>query len=83
MEYFVYILECRDKTLYCGFTNNMEKRLIDHNTTEKGAKYTRVRRPVKLRYFEKFNNRSDAQKREFQIKKLTRSQKLELIFPAS
>jgi putative endonuclease len=75
----VYILECSDKTLYCGWTNNLEKRLHEHNEGKNGAKYTRGRRPVKLVYQEPCLTRSDALKREREIKGLTRLKKLRLI----
>lgn len=76
MEHFVYILECGDKTLYIGYTNDLEKRVLAHNTLNTGAKYTRGRRPVKLKYFEKFDTKSDAMKREAELKKMTRKEKL-------
>ena len=76
---FVYILECSDKTLYAGWTNNMEKRLQEHNEGKSGAKYTRGRRPVRLVYREPCPTKSDALKRERAIKKLSRAQKLLLI----
>lgn len=79
MSYFVYILECADKTLYTGITTDVQKRLLEHNESDKGAKYTRVRRPVKLVYSEDAIDRSMASKREYAIKKLTRAKKLELI----
>ena len=79
MSYFVYILECADKTLYTGITTDVQKRLLEHNESDKGAKYTRVRRPVKLVYTEDAPDRSMASKREYAIKKLTRAKKLELI----
>lgn len=75
----VYILECSDKTLYCGWTNDLEKRLHEHNEGKNGAKYTRGRRPVKLVYQEPCLTRSDALKREREIKGLTRLKKLRLI----
>ena len=75
---YTYILECVDKTLYTGWTNNLEKRVLVHNSG-KGAKYTRARIPVKLVYFEEFEDKVSAQKREYAIKKLTRANKLELI----
>jgi len=78
-DWIVYILECKDKTLYTGITNNLEKRLQQHNHGQEGAKYTRVRRPVKCVYQEKQAGRSAATKREMAIKKLTRSAKLKLI----
>jgi len=79
MSYFVYILECSDKSLYTGITTDVKKRLDEHNTSEKGAKYTKARRPVTLRYFEKSENRSSASKREYEIKKLPRTKKLQLV----
>ena len=76
--YVVYILECADGTLYTGVTTDMERRLSEHNEGDKGAKYTRARRPVKMRYQEACASRSIAQKREAEIRKLTRAQKLAL-----
>lgn len=78
-DWFVYILECKDKTLYTGITNNLEKRLEQHNNSPEGAKYTRARRPVKCIYQENQANRSEATKREMAIKKLSRTEKLKLI----
>ncbi|WP_099203239.1 GIY-YIG nuclease family protein [Miniphocaeibacter massiliensis] len=75
---YVYILECIDGTLYTGWTNDIERRLISHNIG-KGAKYTRGRTPVKLIYIEKYPTKVEAMKREFQIKKFTRQKKLHLI----
>ena len=77
--YFVYILECKDKSLYVGCTNNLEKRLKQHNELKSGAHYTKIRRPVKLVYTEKFNKFSDARAREAEIKRWSRPQKLQLI----
>ncbi len=79
MEYLVYILECSDGTLYTGVTTHVERRVEEHNTSEKGAKYTRVRRPVKLVYSKVFPDRSTAQKEEWRIKKMTKSQKEKLL----
>ena len=75
---YTYILKCADGTLYCGWTNNLEKRLKSHNEG-KGAKYTRSRLPVILVYYEEFETSRQAQSREVKIKRLTRAQKLELI----
>ncbi|MFY9284010.1 MAG: GIY-YIG nuclease family protein [Miniphocaeibacter sp.] len=75
---YVYILECKDGSLYTGWTTDLNKRLETHNKGL-GAKYTRGRIPVKLVYYESFNNKGDALKREIKIKKLTRNKKLELI----
>jgi len=80
MSYFVYILECNDGSLYTGITKDISKRLNEHNLSDKGAKYTKVRRPVKLVYKESSENRSTASKREYAIKKLTRLKKLALIY---
>ena len=79
MKYFVYILECGDKTLYIGYTNDLEKRVLAHNTLKSGAKYTKGRRPVKLVYSEKFKTKSESLKREIALKKMTRKKKLEII----
>ncbi|MEG1222049.1 MAG: GIY-YIG nuclease family protein [Anaerovoracaceae bacterium] len=76
--YYIYILECKDGSLYTGFTNNIEDRIKRHNAG-KGAKYTRGRTPVVLRYSEEFEDKSSALKREAQIKKLTKEKKLQLI----
>ena len=77
-KYYVYIVNCNDNTLYCGYSNNVEKRVDTHNKSL-GAKYTKTRLPVKLVYTECFNSKSEAMKREYQIKQLTRQQKLKLI----
>jgi putative endonuclease len=77
--YTVYILECSDGTLYIGSTNNLEKRLHQHNELKSGAHYTKIRRPVILKYKELSSTISSARKREAEIKKLSRVQKLELI----
>lgn len=79
MTYFVYILECADKTLYTGITTDLKRRIAEHNDGKLGAKYTSARRPVKLVYSKKFKNRSLASKAEAQIKKLKKTEKLKLI----
>lgn len=79
MSYFVYILKCNDGSLYTGITKDVTKRLEEHNTSDKGAKYTKARRPVSLLYEEPSKDRSTASKREYAIKKLTRAKKLQLI----
>lgn len=78
MSWFVYILECRDKTLYTGITINLEKRETAHNMG-KGAKSILGRRPVKIVYSEVYNTRIEASKREYEIKTWKRDKKLELI----
>jgi len=77
--YYVYILECSDKTLYTGITTDITRRLYEHNNSKKGAKYTRIRRPVRLVYSEEYLERSSASKREYAIKKLSRDKKLALL----
>lgn len=76
--FYVYIVECSDTTLYVGYTTNIEKRINDHNTSKHGAHYTKIRRPVVLKYQEKYPTLSEALKREAAIKKLTRKAKLSL-----
>lgn len=75
---YTYILECKDGTYYTGWTNNLEKRLKDHNEG-KGAKYTRARRPVVLAYYEEFETKEEAMQREYAIKQMKRSEKAALI----
>lgn len=75
--WFIYLLECSDGTLYCGITNNLDKRISTHNN-KRGAKYTKTRVPVTLFYFEQVENKSLALKREIEIKKLSRLEKLSL-----
>lgn len=75
MNCYMYMVQCSDGTLYTGWTNDLKKRLEKHNAG-KGARYTRGRLPVKLVYYEVFATKSEAMKREAQIKKLSRKQKL-------
>lgn len=76
--FYVYLLECGDGSLYCGYTDDVVKRLAAHSQGL-GAKYTRSRLPLKLVYSEELPTKSDALKREYAIKKLTRKEKLSLI----
>lgn len=76
--YCTYILECSDKTLYCGYTGDIDKRLKTHGSG-KGAKYTRSRLPVRLVYLEEYATKREAMSREYAIKRLTRAEKLLLI----
>lgn len=78
MKACTYLLRCADGTLYCGWTNDLEKRLAAHNSG-KASKYTRSRLPVKLVYFETFDTKQEAMSREARIKRLSRQQKLDLI----
>lgn len=77
--WYLYVVECADGTLYTGITNNVSRRLHEHNNTKKGAKYTRVRRPVRLVWEKQYNNRSEAQSAEYQFKKLLHKQKWQII----
>ena len=77
MPAFVYLLRCCDGSLYCGWTDDLERRMATHNTG-KGARYTRSRKPVRLVWSEELTDRSAALKREIAIKRLTRTQKLAL-----
>ena len=73
-----YLVRCSDGTLYCGWTNCLEKRVKAHNSG-KGARYTKSRRPVELVYWEEAESKEEAMRREAAIKKLTRKEKEELI----
>ncbi len=75
---YTYIVRCKDDTLYCGWTNNLEKRIANHNAGT-GAKYTKHRRPVELVYFETHDTKEEAMRREYAIKQMNRQQKLKLI----
>lgn len=75
---YTYMLRCRDGSLYTGWTNDLEKRVDEHNKG-KGAKYTKTRRPVELIYYEEFATKQEAMKREYAIKQLKREEKLKLI----
>ena len=79
MKYKVYILECADTSLYIGCTNDIDKRLKQHNDLKSGAHYTKIRRPVILVYSENFDTLKDARKREAEIKSWNRGKKLKLI----
>jgi putative endonuclease len=78
LKAYTYLLRCADGTLYCGWTNDIEKRLAAHNSG-KASKYTRSRLPAELVYVETFDTKQEAMSREAQIKRLSRRQKLALI----
>jgi len=78
MSYYVYILECSDKSLYTGITNNLKRRFLEH-FSGKGCRYTKSNPPIKARYSEIYPTRSAALKREAQIKSWSRTKKLALI----
>lgn len=75
---YTYILKCKDDSLYTGWTNDLKKRITSHNAG-KGAKYTKARRTVELVYYEEFQTREEAMKREYAIKQLSRKEKEALI----
>lgn len=78
--YYFYIVRCSDNTLYCGQTNNLQKRIQEHNFDKsKSARYTKVRRPIKLVYFEQYETLQEAMKRELQVKRFSRNKKEALI----
>ncbi len=79
MAFFVYMLECSDGTLYSGSTPDLKKRLHAHNHLKSGARYTRARRPVRLVYSKKCRTLKEARRREYELKQLTRGQKLDLV----
>jgi len=80
MNWFIYIVRCKDKSFYTGITNNLERRMNQHNTSKSlGSRYARTRRPVKLVFSELTTSRSKALKREAEIKKLSRKEKFDLI----
>jgi putative endonuclease len=75
-SHYFYVLECRDESLYAGYTNNLEKRIKMHNTG-KGAKYTKARGPVKCIYFETYETKQQAMSAEYAFKQLTRTKKFD------
>lgn len=75
---YTYIVKCSDGTLYTGWTNNLEKRIRDHNAG-KGAKYTKSRCPIELVYYETFTTKEEAMRREYAIKQLERKEKMKLV----
>lgn len=78
MLHYVYILACADTTLYVGCTNNLKKRIAEHNGKKSGAHYTKIRRPVTLVYSERFATLGKARAREAEIKRMTRKKKIAL-----
>lgn len=82
-EWHVYMLRCSDDSYYTGITTNLERRIEEHNSSTKAAKYTRARRPVELAYSERLGDRSSASKREAEIKRYSRKKKQQLAQSAS
>ncbi|MBP9701888.1 MAG: GIY-YIG nuclease family protein [Candidatus Pacebacteria bacterium] len=78
MSYYVYILKCADSTLYVGSTNDLEKRVHQHNNSKNGAHYTKIRRPVKLVHSETFETYGESRVREAEIKRMKREDKIRL-----
>ena len=77
-DHVVYVLECADGSLYTGYTTDLERRVAEHDAGD-GAKYTRGRTPVELRYHERFDSKSAAMSREYEIKQLSRTAKERLV----
>ena len=77
-KHYIYIVRCKDGSLYTGYAKDIEQRVAKHNSGQ-GAKYTKIRRPVELVYQEVFDTKSEAMKREYEIKTFTREKKLQLI----
>lgn len=78
-KFYVYIVECSDSTLYTGIARDLERRMHEHNGAKTGARYTRARRPVVLKYIEVKSSRGAALSREIAIKRLTHAEKISLI----
>ncbi len=78
MNWYLYIIECSDESLYTGITKDLERRVSEHNA-KNGAKYVKGKLPVKLVYSELYNSHAEALKREIEIKRLNRAEKLKLI----
>lgn len=77
--HYVYVVECRDGSLYTGYTTDVDRRVDEHNDGA-GAKYTRARRPVELVHVERYESQSAAMSREYEVKQLSRRQKERLVF---
>ena len=77
-RYYTYIILTKDNTLYCGYTDDLEKRFEAH-VSGKGAKYTKVHKPLKIVYSKEFGTKSEAMKEEYRIKKMTRLEKLKFL----
>lgn len=78
-RHVVYILKCADETLYVGCTNNLKRRLHQHNNLKSGAHYTKIRRPVVLVYSESFKTLGKARRREHELKRWRREEKIALV----
>jgi len=78
-EWYLYVVECSDGTFYTGVTTDIPRRVNEHNTSARGAKYTRSRRPVRTVYWRKMEDKSSAQTEESKFKRLSRKQKQEII----
>lgn len=81
--YTLYLLRCSDRTLYTGITSDLKRRIHEHNTSDKGAKYTRSRRPCEIVYYEQLESKSAALKREIIIKKMTKAKKEALLLDST
>ena len=78
-KWYTYVVRCMDNSLYTGVTTDIGRRLVEHNETNRGAKYIKKRRPVELVYWSEHENRSEAQREEWRIKQLSKQEKEQLI----
>lgn len=78
-QWWVYFLRCKDESLYCGVTNDLERRLLEHNTSKRGSKYTRARRPVELVWWAEAESKSWALRMEHRLKSLSKSEKEKIV----
>ena len=83
MKFYVYIVECKDQSLYVGSTNDLKRRVKEHNESKRGAHYTKIRRPVVLKYSEEYGNLKDARARELEVKGWRRERKISLVLKPS
>lgn len=79
-KYYMYVVKCCDNTFYTGYTTDVNRRIIEHNTSEKGAKYTKYRRPVQLVFYQDYETKQLAMKAEARFKKLSRKAKEQIIY---
>jgi putative endonuclease len=82
-NWYIYIVQCADQSLYTGITTDLLRRIEEHNSSPNGARYTRARRPVRLVYFEHSESRSTASQREHALKRLSPTDKRQLVCDAA
>ena len=77
--WFLYVVRCKDNSLYTGVTTDVDRRLFEHNSSKRGARYTRYRRPIKLVYWERHLDQSEAQQAEYKFKQLNKKEKERIV----